>query len=130
VLSEDLDAYNWNYGIALTSMELDYTKVPHDGFRRIGFVWEGERWNVTWPPVANQPPAPEPLPKRAGVRKYMSSNHGGGAVAFFADGHYQFLRDTIDYKVYQALMTPNGRERRQSATAVPEERGQVDDGRF
>lgn len=128
VLSEDLDAYNWNYGIA--SASVDYTAVPNDGFRRIGFVWEGERWNVTVPPVANQPPNPEPLPKRAGVRKYMSSNHGGGAVAFFADGHYQFLRDTIDYKVYQALMTPNGRERRKSPRDDPEEKYQVDDGRF
>jgi hypothetical protein len=28
----------------------------------------------------------------------------------YCDGHGDFLRDDIDYKVYQALMTPNGRK--------------------
>ncbi len=27
----------------------------------------------------------------------------------FADGHTQYLRDDIDYIVYQRLITPNGR---------------------
>lgn len=39
-----------------------------------------------------------------------ASNHGSGAIVSFCDGHSQFLRDDIDYKVYQALMTPNGRK--------------------
>lgn len=39
-----------------------------------------------------------------------ASNHGGGAIVSFCDGHSQFLRDDIDYKVYQALMTPTGRK--------------------
>ena len=28
----------------------------------------------------------------------------------FCDGHGEFLRDDIDYNVYQQLMTPNGRK--------------------
>jgi prepilin-type N-terminal cleavage/methylation domain-containing protein len=40
------------------------------------------------------------------IAEELSSNHGGGMVACFCDGHYQFLRDGIDYKVYQHLMTP------------------------
>ena len=39
-----------------------------------------------------------------------ASSHGGGANVAFCDGHSQYLRDDIDYKVYQALMTPNGRK--------------------
>jgi hypothetical protein len=35
-----------------------------------------------------------------------SSNHAGGVLATFCDGHTQFISDTIDYSVYQHLMTP------------------------
>ncbi len=37
-----------------------------------------------------------------------SSRHPGGVVATFCDGHGQFLREDIDYLVYQHLMTPHG----------------------
>ncbi|MBI2480202.1 MAG: DUF1559 domain-containing protein, partial [Planctomycetia bacterium] len=37
-----------------------------------------------------------------------SSRHSGGVNAVFADGHTAFLRDGVDYHVYQQLMTPNG----------------------
>ena len=37
-----------------------------------------------------------------------SSRHPGGVNAVFADGHTGFLRDGVDYHVYQQLMTPNG----------------------
>jgi prepilin-type N-terminal cleavage/methylation domain-containing protein/prepilin-type processing-associated H-X9-DG protein len=36
--------------------------------------------------------------------------HGDGANVVFADGHGQFLRADIAYRVYQQLMTPNGRK--------------------
>lgn len=36
-----------------------------------------------------------------------SSNHPGGVIASFCDGHLQFLSDTIDYTVYQQLMAPD-----------------------
>ena len=35
------------------------------------------------------------------------SRHGGGVVATFCDGHVAFLKDNIDYRVYQHLMTPD-----------------------
>jgi prepilin-type processing-associated H-X9-DG protein len=39
-----------------------------------------------------------------------SSNHrGGGVNATFCDGHVQWLNDTIDYRVYQQLMTPDSK---------------------
>lgn len=37
-----------------------------------------------------------------------SSRHSGGVNAVFADGHSAFIRDAVDYHVYQHLMTPNG----------------------
>ncbi len=38
---------------------------------------------------------------------HVSSNHGGGVVASFCDGHQYFLADDIHYRVYQHLMTPS-----------------------
>jgi type II secretory pathway pseudopilin PulG len=37
-----------------------------------------------------------------------SSRHPGGVVAVFADGRTAFIRDGVDYHVYQHLMTPDG----------------------
>jgi prepilin-type N-terminal cleavage/methylation domain-containing protein/prepilin-type processing-associated H-X9-DG protein len=45
------------------------------------------------------------------LRPYFSrpsSPHTSGANVAFCDGHASFMRDDMDYKVYQALMTPRG----------------------
>jgi prepilin-type processing-associated H-X9-DG protein len=39
-----------------------------------------------------------------------ASNHTGGVNVAFADGHTQFLREDIDYIVYQRLLTSNGKK--------------------
>jgi prepilin-type processing-associated H-X9-DG protein len=52
----------------------------------VGFIWEAEGGKVT---------------------DQLSSRHSGGAVVSFCDGHQKFLRDNIDYVVYQHLMTPD-----------------------
>ncbi len=39
-----------------------------------------------------------------------ASNHSGGVNIVFADGHTQFLREDIDYTVYQRLLTSNGKK--------------------
>lgn len=36
-----------------------------------------------------------------------SSYHPGGVIVTFADGHQRYIREQIDYTVYQRLMTPN-----------------------
>lgn len=36
-----------------------------------------------------------------------SSQHPGGVIMAFADKHATFIRDNVDYKVYQALLTTN-----------------------
>lgn len=75
-----------------------WDNVQDTGYEATGFLWEG---------------APNDIlpPDDATVTNHISSNHPGGMGACFADGHYRFLRDTIEYDVYQALMTPNGRIR-------------------
>ncbi len=42
----------------------------------------------------------------------VSSLHGGGVVVAFCSGTVSFLNDDINYRVYQHLMTPDGREAR------------------
>lgn len=39
---------------------------------------------------------------------YPSSNHGGGVITGFADGHTALLKETISRLVYAQLMTSNG----------------------
>ena len=39
-----------------------------------------------------------------------ASHHTGGVNVVYADGHTQFLREDIDYIVYQQLLTPNGKK--------------------
>ena len=46
----------------------------------------------------------------------VQSNHGGGAVVTFCDGHSQFLRDDIDGSVFKALVTPDGGEKVDEST--------------
>jgi len=38
-----------------------------------------------------------------------SSNHPGGVVMTFCDGHSEFIKDSIEYTVYLLLMTPDSR---------------------
>jgi len=39
-----------------------------------------------------------------------ASNHGPGVNVAFCDAHIEFLRDDIDYVVYQQLLTANGKK--------------------
>jgi prepilin-type N-terminal cleavage/methylation domain-containing protein/prepilin-type processing-associated H-X9-DG protein len=46
-----------------------------------------------------------------------SSNHPGGVIVTFCDGHTHFLSDRVNYRVYQHLMTPDSRKAQQAAVA-------------
>ncbi len=46
----------------------------------------------------------------------VCSHHGGGVVATFCDGHTTFLRDNIQYRVYQHLMAPDSSAARSQAS--------------
>jgi len=57
----------------------------------------------------------------ANIPRYArpASAHSGGMNVAFCDGHGDFLRDDIDYKVYQQLMTPWGRKCVDPASHTP-----------
>lgn len=78
-----------------------------------GFVWD---WD---PKIAHSPPTDERringnknYGPRAPVTSYYysrpSSNHPGGVNAAMCDASVFFLREDIEYKVYEQLMTSNG----------------------
>ena len=50
----------------------------------------------------------KPAPRLVDCRP--SSNHPGGVVVSFCDGHVRFIAEDIEYEVYKQLMTPNGAE--------------------
>jgi prepilin-type N-terminal cleavage/methylation domain-containing protein/prepilin-type processing-associated H-X9-DG protein len=100
------------------------------------FCWAGNRvamepmeqrfgmvWVVDETPEAVLPPTlfgQEPInrntldqvffPFTAPLYARPAGPHGQGVNVAFCDGHGAFLRDDIDYIVYQQLMTPNGRK--------------------
>jgi prepilin-type N-terminal cleavage/methylation domain-containing protein/prepilin-type processing-associated H-X9-DG protein len=43
------------------------------------------------------------------LTEFVSSQHPGGVVASFCDGHQHFLKNDLDYSVYRQLLTPHGR---------------------
>jgi prepilin-type processing-associated H-X9-DG protein/prepilin-type N-terminal cleavage/methylation domain-containing protein len=85
--------------------------------QQLGFVWVVPT-SATAPVPGNMINDQEAL-NRADATTYPpnmpryarpSSAHSGGMNVAFCDGHGHFLRDDIDYAVYQQLMTPNGRK--------------------
>ena len=87
--------------------------------------WVEQELGVVWVVPADGSTVPQPIEQErisgdilaAGVYDPTTprfarpaSSHGSGATIAFCDGHAMYLRDDIDYKVYQALMTPNGRK--------------------
>jgi hypothetical protein len=86
----------------------------------IGFVWFPEP----------NPEAPDPPSRRINVRREVvleesnydyarpSSWHPDGVVVAYCDGRTAFMADTIDYRVYCQLMTPNGAQAMEPGTAT------------
>jgi prepilin-type processing-associated H-X9-DG protein len=52
-------------------------------------------------------------------RARPSSNHTGGVNVAFCDGRAQFVRQDMDYRIYCALMTPNGGMAVEPGTLTP-----------
>lgn len=56
----------------------------------------GNPWPTTVPPTL--------------VTARPSSEHRGGVNVAFADGHVQFMKDSVDYVVYARLLSPDGKK--------------------
>jgi prepilin-type processing-associated H-X9-DG protein len=114
MISENISkdpSYSW-LGVAGNTTGISGNKL---GEQQFGMVW-----------VADDTPAPggtnvnqEPLGKESTSsfdpdRPWFArpaSNHPTGAINMvFIDGHATSIQPTIEYKVYQALLTPNGRK--------------------
>jgi prepilin-type processing-associated H-X9-DG protein len=102
------------------STELDDEWHNIDKEWRAGFVF--------FPPEPGtfQPPKPDVHPINArGTsadrfdRARPSSYHAGGVNVAFCDGHVRFVRETIEYRIYCALMTPNGAMAVEPGTTTP-----------
>jgi prepilin-type processing-associated H-X9-DG protein len=88
--------------------------------QQLGFVWVNPTGNVTAPIPGTSINNQEALNRNSEDAVLFPANmprfarpagpHSGGMNVAYCDGHGDFLRDDIDYKVYQALMTPNGRK--------------------
>jgi prepilin-type processing-associated H-X9-DG protein len=52
-------------------------------------------------------------------RARPSSNHWGGVNVAFCDGRVRFVRDSMEYRIYCALMTPNGGMAVEPGTLLP-----------
>ena len=50
--------------------------------------------------------------------RYPSSNHPGGVMTCFADGHTQYMRDSIDSQTYCHLMTSNSQNPASMSSAL------------
>lgn len=136
LFSENLQAAPWNQVHPLTvsaitalSPATGETEVPYPGLSRFpqSFVWHYED---TASPGFNGAPTVSTTPlarlinsAHNGEDKFItrmdaanassvarpSSAHSDGVNMGFADGASKFIADSIDYRVYQALMTPRGK---------------------
>lgn len=118
--SSNSPLFSWLTGGEYIVTGTGYRFSPISSEQQLGFVWvvplggksspdpgdtinDQERINGNINQLADFDPT---IPRFA----RPASNHGGGANVAFCDGHGQYLREDIDYLVYQRLMTPNGRK--------------------
>jgi prepilin-type N-terminal cleavage/methylation domain-containing protein/prepilin-type processing-associated H-X9-DG protein len=116
LLTDNSDLEEWNYA------PTEY---------HVGIVWDDNYQNNTnqllnkYIPYPNTPPNTKPsigMVGLAGANNVVQSpqvdalayarplsNHPGGFMTAFADGHAGFVSETIDFSVYARLMTSNGR---------------------
>lgn len=92
--------------------------------QQLGFVWVDPTGGAVVPQPGNTinnqealnrdssptPPLSPTFPPNMPRYARPASSHNGGMNVAFCDGHGMFLRDDIDYVVYQQLMTSNGRK--------------------
>ncbi len=107
-----------------TSWWLQSTASSQNAWQYTGFCWQPIGYPTGTAPVENaaqqvngdkadtNPPTGPPGVTGAQLTDYArpSSNHPGGVDAVFCDGHTQFIRQDIQYFVYQTLMVTNAQK--------------------
>jgi prepilin-type N-terminal cleavage/methylation domain-containing protein/prepilin-type processing-associated H-X9-DG protein len=96
--------FSWAFG---TEQHLGIVWVVNESPQPGDAYIDQERINTASDELySTDPPFDPNLPRFA----RPASTHGGGLNVAFCDGHIEFLRDDIDYTVYQQLLTANGRK--------------------
>jgi len=96
------------------AIERNWSPTYPRNFGNVGIQWASGVFNNTdvwWtPPGANTPEVCKINQDLEGYHARPSSRHPNGFVATFCDGHTQFVRQDVDYLVFQHLMTPSSAE--------------------
>lgn len=101
LVSENISSGSWMDVGSLDVAGAQYAE------KKMGMLWDPRHYpNSSTAPTPLEPPAINQ--DKEGNWPRPSSRHPGGVVAMFADSHYQFLSDGLDYTVWQHIMTPNG----------------------
>jgi prepilin-type N-terminal cleavage/methylation domain-containing protein/prepilin-type processing-associated H-X9-DG protein len=96
--------FSWAFG---TEQHLGIVWVVNENPQPGGGFVGQERINRASDEVYDNDPVFDPnMPRFA----RPASSHPGGVNVVFCDGHIEFLRDDIEYTVYQQLLTANGRK--------------------
>lgn len=107
----NLDYIGQHDGAAYTMLISE--NIAADSWMDLGEASVGLLWDHLWNPndPATEPPTPPRINEdKEGDHARPSSRHPGGAVFSFADGHQQFVPETIDYLIYEHYMTPFGQK--------------------
>jgi prepilin-type processing-associated H-X9-DG protein len=108
----DMEYLNQHDGVSGTLLLTENLDADHWG---LDGVSEAKRWNAfVWhrdpvPPTAafNYPATKTSRTDPSIALARPSSNHAGGVNVMFCDGHYEFIKDGIDYRVWRQMMTSN-----------------------
>jgi prepilin-type N-terminal cleavage/methylation domain-containing protein/prepilin-type processing-associated H-X9-DG protein len=84
----------------------------HRGFNANAFTFENRTDSVPGIGITSGSPPAKIVNSQVngapGFRSQPSSNHPGGVVTAFCDGHAGFLKDTVSGRVYAQLLSSNG----------------------
>ncbi len=94
--------FTWAFG---TEQHLAIVWVVNDNPQPGNTIVDQERINRVGDDVYDDDPMFDPNRLRFAR---PASNHSSGVNAAFADTHVEFVREDVDYIVYQQLLTPNG----------------------
>jgi prepilin-type processing-associated H-X9-DG protein len=113
ILTENLHARTWGTRYLTSGRGVDNTiNTEYDGGVVYDRVWEPDNGVVLTDPNTT-PPSPWP-PMINALQQYSfprpSSRHPGGVNSYFGDGHATFVSETMEYLIYQHLMTPYGKK--------------------
>ena len=120
MLSENNQTTSWNYlyGHMVTTSG-GITPPPYSTAEAmLTFLWRPQTTvQSVWKINGDYQAAPSIPPLIDYARP--SSYHPGGVNAYYCDGHSQFLNDTMDYRTYCLLMTPNGSRSNDPSYSLP-----------